>query len=64
LGCEESHNIVYVPLSTEMLQRLWQFMFTKDSALLEDVLGQQLVTTIQQYLRAKPLRGSDDLSDM
>ena len=46
-SCEQSHNLVYVPLTREDIQRLMQFMVTKEDAL----LTKSLIKTLQKYSR-------------
>jgi hypothetical protein len=43
LGCENSHGIVYVPIRKEDLQRLIQFIYTKDERLLTETLMETLM---------------------
>lgn len=51
-GCKSSHNLIYVALSMEDLNRIIQFMYTKD----DDLLGENLVQTLQSYLRTNFIR--------
>lgn len=45
--CRESHDLIYVPLTKTDLNRLLNFIFTKDEAL----LSRELMDTLQRYLR-------------
>lgn len=44
-GCENNHEIIYIPFYKEDLQRLLQFMFTKD----DNLLTERLVKLLQHY---------------
>lgn len=46
-SCRDSHELYYVPLSKTDLNRLIQFIYTKD----ESLLTKTLVKTITSYLR-------------
>ena len=43
LGCEKAHEIILVPLYREDIQRLIQFLYTKDEALLTERLTKTLL---------------------
>jgi len=45
LSCEQSHDIVYVPLKSDDLYRLIQFLYTKEDSL----LSKSLVETLMRY---------------
>lgn len=45
--CEQAHDIVYVPLTREDIQRLMQFMVTGEPGL----LTKSLVNTLRKYSR-------------
>ena len=45
LSCEQAHDIIYVPFKIEDLQRLIQFINTKDDRLLTE----SLVKTLKKY---------------
>lgn len=55
ISCFESHNVKFVPMTNDMLNRLLQFIYTKDSSLLSDDVGQKIISTIRQYLKVKSL---------
>jgi hypothetical protein len=42
LACEQAHEVVFVPIYREDLQRLMQFILTKDERLITERLGQTL----------------------
>ena len=42
MDCEQTHDIVYVPLLRSDLKRLWSFLFTPDPALLTETLKDTL----------------------
>jgi len=46
-ACKEHHNLVYVALSMEDLNRLVNFIYTKEEALLTETL----INNLQRYLR-------------
>lgn len=46
-NCKESHQLLYVALSREDLNRLIMFIYTKEDA----VLGEQVVDRLQSYLK-------------
>lgn len=52
-NCKESHNLIYLQLSTEDLQRLLMFIYSKN----DEVLGERIVERLQSYLK-----GSFDMS--
>lgn len=45
IGCEHNHEIVYIPMFREDLQRLLQFLYLKD----ESLLTERLITTLRKY---------------
>jgi len=45
--CKEQHELIYVPLSITDLNRLVQFLHTKN----DDLLTESLVSTLDRYLR-------------
>lgn len=47
--CEESHDIIYVPLSPSDLQRLLSFIVSKQ----DEYLTESLVHTLEKYRRLK-----------
>ena len=47
VGCEKSHDVVYVPLFREDLFRLLQFIMTKDNT----ILTERLMKTLRKYKR-------------
>ena len=47
LSCEQSHELVYIPIKQEDLLRLIQFLYTKD----ESLLNKSLVETLLKYSR-------------
>lgn len=51
--CKDSHKLIYIQISAEDLQRLLMFIFSKN----DNVLGEDIVTRLQSYLR-----GSFDLN--
>lgn len=46
-SCEQSHEIIFVPLTREDIQRLMQFMVTGEPGL----LTKSLVNTLRKYSR-------------
>lgn len=46
-NCKDSHNLIYLQLSKEDLQRLLTFIYTKDDA----VLGETIVERLQSYIK-------------
>jgi hypothetical protein len=46
-SCEQGHDLIYVPLTREDIQRLMQFMVTGES----ELLTESLVKTLQKYSR-------------
>ena len=46
-NCKESHDLVYVALSKDDLNRLVTFLFTREEA----VLGERIVERLQSYLK-------------
>lgn len=47
LNCKDTHDIVYVELSAEDLNRLLHFMYSKD----EKILGPTLMKNLEKYRR-------------
>lgn len=45
--CKESHNLIYVALSPEDLNRLLMFIYSKD----DRVLSESIVDRLQSYLK-------------
>jgi hypothetical protein len=45
--CKESHNLIYLAISQEDLNRLVNFIYTKE----ESLLGETLVDRLQSYLK-------------
>lgn len=45
--CKESHNLIYLQLSKEDLQRLVMFIYSKE----DDVLGDDIIDRLQSYLK-------------
>lgn len=45
--CKESHNLIYLQLSREDLQKLVMFIYNKDDA----ILSEKLVERLQSYLK-------------
>jgi len=43
LGCEQSHEIIYLPIRKDDLQRLIQFIYMKDERLLTPTLLETLM---------------------
>ena len=46
-SCRESHEVIYVAFSKTDLNRLLNFLYTKD----ESLLTQSLIKTVTKYLR-------------
>ena len=44
--CRDQHELIYIPLTKTDLNRLLQFLYTKD----ESLLTESLVDTLQTYL--------------
>lgn len=44
-GCENNHEIVFIEMHREDLQRLMQFLYTKD----ETLLTERLIKTLRKY---------------
>jgi hypothetical protein len=49
--CRESHDLILVQLTKEELNRIVQFLFTKD----DDLLSEQLVKRLQKYLKNRAI---------
>ena len=47
LSCKDSHDIIYVELSAEDLNRLLHFMHSKD----EKIIGPTLMRNLEKYRR-------------
>lgn len=45
LSCEQSHDIVYIPLKRQDLYQLLNFIYTRDNSL----LSPSLVNTLRKY---------------
>jgi hypothetical protein len=45
LGCEQSHDIIYVPLKKEWIKNLLQFFVVQD----ENLLNKDLIKTLRKY---------------
>jgi hypothetical protein len=45
-NCRDSHELIYIPLTKTDLNRLLQFLYTKN----EELLTESLVNTLQTYL--------------
>lgn len=45
LSCEQGHDTIYIPFSSDELFRLVQFLYTKD----ESLLSESLVKKLMQY---------------
>lgn len=45
--CKESHDLIFLQLSKEDLQRLVMFIYSKE----DDVLGDDIVNRLQSYLK-------------
>ena len=45
--CKDSHQLIYVPLSIDDLNRLVNFIYLKE----EKLLTEDLVNTLQKYLK-------------
>lgn len=46
-NCKDSHELIYLQISKEDLQKLIMFIYNKDDAILPD----KLVTRLQSYLK-------------
>jgi hypothetical protein len=46
-NCKDSHNLIYVPFTKEDLNRLINFIYSKE----EKLLTETLITTLQKYLK-------------
>ena len=46
-NCKDSHNLIYLQLSKEDLQRLVMFIYSKN----DEVLGEDIVDRLQSYLK-------------
>ena len=46
--CKDSHELIYVALSKDDLNRLVNFLFIRD----EKLLTETLITTLQKYLKS------------
>lgn len=46
-ACKESHNLIYLQLSQDDLQRLLMFIYSKE----DRVLGDSIVDRLQSYLK-------------
>ena len=45
-NCRDSHELIYIPLTKTDLNRLLQFLYTKN----DELLTESLVNTLQTYL--------------
>lgn len=45
--CRDSHNLLYIPMSKEELNRLITFIFTKD----ESLLSRDFIYRLRKYMR-------------
>lgn len=50
-ACRDSHQMLYVPLTQEELNRIVNFFYLKDDSLIKE----SLVKKLQAYARHKPL---------
>lgn len=55
-ACKEAHKLIYVALSKEDLQRLLQFIYSKE----DDVLGETIVDRLQSYLKGSFMFNLED----
>lgn len=46
-NCKESHNLIYLQISQQDLQRLIMFIYSKEDALLDD----RLIERLQSYMK-------------